>query len=880
MKKVLGAIGTAVVFVAGIVPLTLPAAQASVTGTITIVETGGSSEGSTWSYNSSFRRIEAGSTTSINADVIEAFLGSGDLTIWADEIVISTNLDWTSNRLTFRSEGSIRMPGGLTINSGGGDVLFQADSDDSGFGEIRLGTLATNGGSITTGGGDISLVGGSDPSVGFAKSTSSSETGKPAAGVALYGFDLDAGGGDVTIRGAGSTSVSTRAVMFERGSASYVSSITTSGNGAVSIVGDGSNIQAGSNAWGVTISALDITNGSGAIEIRGTGNPSVSNSRGIVAGTFTVSSNSGDVDLIDYSDSSSANYLGTYLPGVTITTEGDVSFQADEFNGGGNLVIDAASFAMESYSTTSFQAATSLGAIDLTGTPTAQLGHPSNTANLIVSGLTRSDGSVTLNSTGTITQTAELVVPELSFGSTADVTLSDPDNDVDTIAAGATVGDFVFVDKDDLEIGTVGSSTGINSSGSIRIETISGDLTLTQPLSASATSTDSVILAADNDAAAGAAGDGNLVFSGSGAVSIDATSRALLYSGERSASSGLTAAVGGEAQTRNSVGRSTALGTITPAIGSTGSYALYRTNTVSTPDAPTGLTANLGADSQSAELSWQAPASTGGAAITGYKVEMNDGSGWSTAIADTGTVDTFATVDNLPAGASYEFRVSAINSAGTSATSQTSASLEISQAVVDYSGPLVRYVGNRMAGAFQVAPGQSVRVEGERLESVTAIFVDGREGTIISTSDDHFIMIFPSGVSVGKHDLVITSDIGNVTFLDGFIVSTDSSNISDANAVCDGAETSWWTKRISETEVKAYIKCPEVGRKYQILHQTGGSGNYDSVFAKTLADTSDPTQIFNSVGRYIVRTIRLEDVSRIRISVDGSIGWQVRYNRP
>ena len=100
-----------------------------------------------------------------------------------------------------------------------------------------------------------------------------------------------------------------------------------------------------------------------------------------------------------------------------------------------------------------------------------------------------------------------------------------------------------------------------------------------------------------------------------------------------------------------------------------------------------------------------------------------------------------------------------------------------------------------------------------------------------------------------------------------------------ANAICDGVAPSWWTQRISDTQAKAYIKCPAVGEKYRILQQTGGSGSYDSIFAKTLTDENDSTQVFNEFGRYIVRTIDLENINRIRVTVGENQMVQVRYNR-
>jgi hypothetical protein len=73
-----------------------------------------------------------------------------------------------------------------------------------------------------------------------------------------------------------------------------------------------------------------------------------------------------------------------------------------------------------------------------------------------------------------------------------------------------------------------------------------------------------------------------------------------------------------------------------------------------------------------ASVSWSAPASDGGAAISSYKVEVLDS---SSTVIKTVTVDapaTSTTVSGLTPGTVVRFRVSAINSVGTSVSSSTS----------------------------------------------------------------------------------------------------------------------------------------------------------------------------------------------------------------
>ncbi len=101
---------------------------------------------------------------------------------------------------------------------------------------------------------------------------------------------------------------------------------------------------------------------------------------------------------------------------------------------------------------------------------------------------------------------------------------------------------------------------------------------------------------------------------------------------------------------------------------SASSTANATTDSTSAPDAPTSLNATSG--NTQVALSWTAPASDGGSAITDYVVEYNDGGGWSTFVDGTST-GTSATVTGLSNGTSYTFRVSAVNAIGTGSASST-----------------------------------------------------------------------------------------------------------------------------------------------------------------------------------------------------------------
>jgi len=99
-------------------------------------------------------------------------------------------------------------------------------------------------------------------------------------------------------------------------------------------------------------------------------------------------------------------------------------------------------------------------------------------------------------------------------------------------------------------------------------------------------------------------------------------------------------------------------------------YSPYSTSTPSikprtNPGAPRSLTGEYG--NKSAALTWLAPLSDGGSAITDYVIQLssNNGTTWNT-FADGTSDSTTATVTGLTNGTSYVFRVKSENSEGDS----------------------------------------------------------------------------------------------------------------------------------------------------------------------------------------------------------------------
>src|SRR5262249_32855115 len=112
----------------------------------------------------------------------------------------------------------------------------------------------------------------------------------------------------------------------------------------------------------------------------------------------------------------------------------------------------------------------------------------------------------------------------------------------------------------------------------------------------------------------------------------------------------------------NSLGRSPA---------SAPSPAVTPTN-ATLPGAPTGVAAT--GRNASVALSWSAPASDGGAAITSYRITPYVG-GVAQAPLDTGSPSTSYPVTGLLNGTAYAFPVAATNAVGTGPASSPSGSV-------------------------------------------------------------------------------------------------------------------------------------------------------------------------------------------------------------
>ena len=185
------------------------------------------------------------------------------------------------------------------------------------------------------------------------------------------------------------------------------------------------------------------------------------------------------------------------------------------------------------------------------------------------------------------------------------------------------------------------------------------------------------------------------------------------------------------------------------------------TSTNTAPGSPTSLTATTASSSQ-INLSWTAPSNNGGSVITGYKIERSTDSGttWSTVQSNTDSTGTTYSDTGLTASTTYTYRVSAINSVGTSSPSNTASAttspvsgvraISLSTSSVNV-GTDVRITGTKFAPNSQI----TISYDG------TVIGVGSQDNgystvplTITTDSSGNFVAIMSTLVSVtGTHTI-------------------------------------------------------------------------------------------------------------------------------
>jgi hypothetical protein len=186
--------------------------------------------------------------------------------------------------------------------------------------------------------------------------------------------------------------------------------------------------------------------------------------------------------------------------------------------------------------------------------------------------------------------------------------------------------------------------------------------------------------------------------------------------------------------------------TVTGTDGSaTGTATLHVTPSATVPGKPTGVTATAG--NGSGVVSWTAPASNGGSAITGYTVTSSpDGKTCTTSA-------TSCTVSGLTSGQPYTFTVTATNAAGTGPASDPSSSITVNLIGATYHALTpTRILDSRdgywigLAGAFSSHVARTFQVSGHGGVPANATAVTGNL-TVTGQTAAGFLYVGPNAAN-------------------------------------------------------------------------------------------------------------------------------------
>lgn len=343
-------------------------------------------------------------------------------------------------------------------------------------------------------------------------------------------------GADITLSGSNG--------FYTSGSSAIQRDVTTSGGNIL--------IEADRDANGVGTLNLDylvVNPGSGNTIIRGEDYNWVTTSEATKpwvngTGTFTLESNDASIgqntDLIWFKIDQDANGIAGLNLGKSTNN------QAINFN--------------------------SVGALTINGPVNVNASSMTFSTQLTVNGM------LSLYASSTVTQSTPITATSLAMNGAGSFTLTNTSNNFGTVAGGtssARIGALSLIDvSGGLTIGTIGSTSGIYSSGLVSVETLTGDINLMQPVSTTNTTTSAIVINSGKNAAIDVSEGGNIIVSGSPTISVGTGGIAKLFSGMESNSTGLNTLIGGSSNVRTGYDETSS--TFSPVLSANNAYAIYR----------------------------------------------------------------------------------------------------------------------------------------------------------------------------------------------------------------------------------------------------------------------------------------------------------------
>ena len=230
-----------------------------------------------------------------------------------------------------------------------------------------------------------------------------------------------------------------------------------------------------------------------------------------------------------------------------------------------------------------------------------------------------------------------------------------------------------------------------------------------------------------------------------------------------------------------------------------GTDVSVRLISLTAPGAPTGLAATANGPSQ-IDLAWTAPASTGGSAITGYKIEVSpDGSSWSDLVDNTGSIATAYAHMELDPATTRHYRVSAINAVGTSDASDSADTTTASTNTAAMGAPTI--TGTAQVGQTLTAATTGI-TDADGLTSVSYTYqwirvaTDNTETNISSATASTYMLVAADQGTTVQVTVSFTDDANNPETRTSAATATVA---AAPNTAATGAPTITGTAQVGQT---------------------------------------------------------------------------------
>lgn len=693
--------------------------------------------------------MESGSVVNAAGGSITMLGKSAALTTGTPGTIIQNGIRGRSNTITTTGAGNIS----LTGQGQGGGSLSQSMG-------LRFQTATIFGGST----GSVALTG----------SGSVSDTRGLNYGVYLVGGTVSSTGGNVSVTGTGggaNTTIIGGNYGIELGGSQTVSA---GGTGTVTVSATGGSATA-TNNYGLHLSGTNakIASTGGAINVTAAGGGNgtsygvyMENAGAIASGGNAAVTITTDSLRLGATESISAGTGTLTVQNKTAGTLVDLGGTDVLSTGSKTLALSDAEIARMTAGTlvvgrsdASAAGIVSVSSAITTGTSGNLTVKTGNSIN-INAALNVGSGSknLTLQAANSVTQSAALTAAGLDLQGAASYALGNTANSVATLATAAGVGAVNYANNGALTIGTVGTDSGISSTGPVSVATQTGALTVASSISTTDASAAAVVLNAGKSLSANTATAGSdVLISGSPTITTGAGGRATLYTGTVAGSTGVTTLVG-SGSGRFRYKSDEVASNFSTALGS-GLYAVYRESPL------------LNIAVQNISRGYDTTSFSGGTAVASGNVNGDTANQIGSNLTWGGNAQ-----GAVNAG-SYSILANGSNALGyTESFSNNPATLTISQATLQvianndarfvtladtagYNG--VSYVGFQGAETSAVLGGTAVVTRPNSANDVSANTYTGA--------------LVPSGVTSGNYQILFVNGTYDIVAAKGMIIRTANS---------------------------------------------------------------------------------------------------------